>query len=661
MRPKVSTRSLSDVRAVSRLGLFWVLMFVTFFGAAAGRAYSSSIPDGPPANKPDTKTEDGAAKDSKDAKDAKATAPDSAAASGGASTEEQIRILNEKMKALEDFIREQKKESDEKVARLERSIEQQQKLAQALQEQLDRTRAPTRATGGGPVVAVQPSPEANDARRPADSGGSVATEANEPTTDGARSAGSPAPGNINPPAGSDGTIAAPNASGKPAQDQAESPLALKIGSAYITPVGFADLQMYYRSTNVGSGLGTNFGSIPFSNTPQGQLSETRFTAQASRIGARFDTMIHDAHVIGYFESDFLGFAPVNGPVTTNSYSERIRLAWVDVWKGKFEVLGGQSWSLMTPDRNSLSPMPQDVYYPHLDPNNQLGLTWSRDPQVRFVYHASDTVTLGVSAEQAEQYIGGSGGAGVITLPSALSTAYAGELDNGNTTLTVPNVAPDFVAKIAFDPRIAGRLFHVEFAGLERNFKVYNPVSKQTFTATGGGGSINLYLQLVKNLRLVSDNFYSDGGGRYVFGLEPDLVIRGNGSISLVRTMSTIQGLEYQITPRTLIWGYYGGVYAAKNVVIDPVTHALVGFGYQGSPSSQSRALQEPSFGISRSLWKDHRYGELQFNVQYSYVTRSPWFAPVTGPTTASTNMLFLDMRFLLPGAPPKLPYSYQQY
>jgi TolA-binding protein len=41
--------------------------------------------------------------------------------------------------------------------------------------------------------------------------------------------------------------------------QEPSPLSLRIGSAYLTPLGFMDFTAFYRSTNTGSGIGTNFG------------------------------------------------------------------------------------------------------------------------------------------------------------------------------------------------------------------------------------------------------------------------------------------------------------------------------------------------------------------------------------------------------------------
>ena len=614
---------------------------------AKSPTYNDAPADKPGANDEDSKSNDAKAKtDPESTKDSKGPGAGAAAPA----TEEQIRALSDRMKALEDLLKEERKESDEKVSRLQRIIEQQQKLTEALQAELSSRLGlkPAGVSDGTPESALATAP--GDRPTPEAAGPPVASA----SAPGATPAGS-GPNALTATAP---TAATTNTRSAKTSQEEPSPLSLKIGSAYITPVGYADFLLYYRSTDVGSGLSTNFGSIPFANTPQGQLSELRTTAQASRLGARIDVMVHDAHVLGYFETDFLGAVPGNAAVTSNSASQRIRLAWIDVRKGKFEVLGGQSWSLLTPDKNSLSPLPNDVYYGHLDPGNQLGLTWKRDPQIRFVYHAADWLTFGVSAEQPEQYIGGSGGAGVVTLPSALASAYGTELDNGNTTQTVPNVAPDFIVKVAFDPKVNGRDLHVELNGLERNFKVFNPLSQKSFSATGGGGSLNLSLQVLKQLRLISENFYSDGGGRYVFGEAPDLVIRGDGSISLVRTYSTFQGFEAPFTDKTTIYAYFGGVYAAKNTVFDPATHTLVGFGYPGAPTSQNRAIEEPTFGFSHTFWRDPRYGALQMNLQYSYVTRSPWIAPAKGPTTANTNMLFVDFRYILPGAPPKLPLSY---
>ena len=178
------------------------------------------------------------------------------------------------------------------------------------------------------------------------------------------------------------------------QGQEPQPLSFRIGSAYITPVGFMDFTAVFRSTNPGSGIGTNFGSIPFNNTAAGKLTEVRLSAQNSRIGFRVDANVKGANVIGYFESDFLGAVPGNVSVSSNSAPNRLRLYWVDVRKGKIEFMGGQSWSMLTPNRKGLSPIPGDLFYSQdIDVNYQAGLVWSRDPQFRVIYHPSKSVAL----------------------------------------------------------------------------------------------------------------------------------------------------------------------------------------------------------------------------------------------------------------------------
>ena len=55
-----------------------------------------------------------------------------------------------------------------------------------------------------------------------------------------------------------------------------------------TPIGFMDLTNTYRSTNAGTSLQTNFGSIPYNNGVTGRLSEDKLSAANSRIGFRTD-------------------------------------------------------------------------------------------------------------------------------------------------------------------------------------------------------------------------------------------------------------------------------------------------------------------------------------------------------------------------------------
>ncbi len=419
---------------------------------------------------------------------------------------------------------------------------------------------------------------------------------------------------------------------------------LKIGNATLTPVGFVDATAFFRSRNLGSGIGASFGSLPFSNTVPGHMAETRMTIQNSRFGLQYDSQFNDNKVRGYMETDFLGAQPTNAFVTSNSDSLRIRLYWVDLTRGKFEFLAGQSWSLLTPGRDGISPMPSDIFYTQdMDTNYQVGLTWSRQLQFRFVYHASPAVTAALSLENAEQYVGGA-----VTLPSGFNS---GEVSTGSATST-PNVFPDVIGKLAFDPKVGGKHMHIEFAGLLSTFKTYNATTNMSSTVEGGGGSFNFNLELFKNFRLVESSFYSSGGGRYLYGLGPDFIVRPDGSPSLVQAESGIGGFEYQVTPKTMFYGYYGGAYYSRNYSVIPSgsggAPTYVGYGYTGSPSSANRAIQEGTFGVIQTFWKNAHYGALQLITQYSYLTRAPWYVAPGAPKNANLSEAYADIRYVLP-------------
>ena len=425
------------------------------------------------------------------------------------------------------------------------------------------------------------------------------------------------------------------------KDAPEAPISISIGNATLTPLGFLDATAFFRSTNLGSGIGSSFGAAPFSGTPQGALSETRFSVQNSRLGLMFDSTVGSNAVRGYVEADFLGFQPVNAFVTSNSNSLRSRLYWFDLKHGKFEFLAGQSWSMLTPNRTGLSPMPSDIFYSlNMDTNYQVGLTWARQLQFRFIYRPTDNLSMGVSIENPEQYVGGA-----VVLPKSFSSS---EVDNGTNTAT-PNLFPDIVGKIAYDGHVGGKIEHVEVAGLLSQFRTYSSTLPGTSSMTGGGASVNFNLELFKNFHAIASTFYSDGGGRYIFGLAQDIVITPNGTPSLVHAESAIGGFEYQATPSMMYYGYYGGTYIGQNFSTIPGTPpTYVGYGFPGSSSSANRSVQEPTFGIIRTFWKNPKYGALQMITQYSYLTRAPWYVAINTPKNAHLGMAYVDVRYILP-------------
>lgn len=431
----------------------------------------------------------------------------------------------------------------------------------------------------------------------------------------------------------------------------QSPLFFKIGGAEFSPLGFMDFTTVFRSTDVGSGIGTSFGGIPFNgSSPTGEMSELRFSAQNSRVGLKVDANPGDFNVRGYIEADFLGNAATNLEIGSHSDTLRMRLYWVDVHKGKIEILAGQSWSMMTPNRVGISPMPGDIFYSQdMDTNYQVGLVWLRTPGFRFIIHPNDNVAWGFALEDPEQYTGG-----LDTFPTGFNTA---QVDDAGGNSKTPNKAPDIISKLAFDthPNGNGRNFHVEVAGLYRVFRLNTPALGNVSTS-GGGGSINANLELAKGFHLIANTFWSDGGGRYIFQLGPDLTVdvNGNGNFvpSPLHAGSGIAGIEASVK-KSLLYAYYGAAYFGRDFIATTGTGGTTtytGYGYPGSGSSQNRTIQEPTIGLVQTFWKNPNYGDLKLITQISYLSRNPWSVTGTPGNAASAHlgMAYADLRYDLP-------------
>jgi hypothetical protein len=486
-------------------------------------------------------------------------------------------------------------------------------------------------------------------------------------------------------------------------EEKPSPLYFKIGGAEFYPLGFMDMTGFYRTTQLG-GIGTNFGAIAFNNSlPAGRISEARFTAQNSRIGLRTHAKFGAADVTGYLEADFLGFLAPNGHDTSNSDSLRLRLYWVDYKLGKFEMLGGQSWSFLTPNRNGLGALPGDLFYSQdVDTNYQLGLTWTRQAGIRFILHPTSNWGIGLAFENPQQTLPGS-----VVLPGFNSAnvafsatgAYGGQFDTNSSNnsnaqavnnTNVPNLHPDIILKTAFDAKPGGHQVHFDVAGLMRSFKAVNllqttSTATNTLTSTihGGGVAATMNLELIKNFRFIGTGFYSYAGGRYIASTAgPDLIVKPDGTLSGIHSGSGIGGFEYQPNPKTLIYAYYSGAYFGQNVARNFVNTGVAGstagtlctvtgnYGYGdfgkgkavvtagtgscsalvpgASPNSANRYIYEPTFGIHYYMWRNPNYGDIRLMTQYSYVSRTPWFVAAGTPSTAHLSMIYVNLRYDLP-------------
>jgi len=437
----------------------------------------------------------------------------------------------------------------------------------------------------------------------------------------------------------------------------DPPLSIHFGKASLTPGGWVDFTSYYRSSDVGSGLGTSFSTIPYSNTVFGGLSETRFTAQGSRLSLRADETFGPVKVFGYAEADFNGYLPPNGYVSTNSDSLRLRVYFTDLKSGRWELLAGQSWSMLTPNRVGVSPFLSEIYNTlHLDSNYQVGLTYARQTQIRTVYHFTNNLALGFSAENPQQFSGGA-----VTFPSLFNTSQSdlgSSSGNGGGTAT-PNVHPDLIAKLSLDAPWGGRAWHLETAGLLTAVGILTPSSITKSSSSkdireGGGISAAANIEVARNLHLIATGFWSDGGGRYIGGLGPAFVVAQPDTTSspfsarLVHSGSTIAGVEWRASKRNVIALTYSGAYFGRSFSVDPSSGALVGYGFRGSANSNNRAVQEGTLATQTMLWTRPGYGSVQVITQSSYITRSPWNLDPASPRYAHLFAGYANLRYVLP-------------
>jgi hypothetical protein len=237
------------------------------------------------------------------------------------------------------------------------------------------------------------------------------------------------------------------------------------------------------------------------------------------------------------------------------------------------------------------------------------------------------------------------------LPAAFTSLAGTQFDNGSSNYGAPNLHPDIIFKGALDGHAGDKLLHLEAAGIVRTFKAAygsgTPTAYHTSSATAASGEVNANLEVAKGFRLIANTFFGSGNGRYVFGQAPDVIVRADGSISPVHTYSTVDGFEANATKNTLVYGYYGGIYVKRDVAVD-TNGKLVGYGFTGSPNSQNRAIQQGTFGVVQTLWKNPSYGALSLITQYSYLTRNPWYVAIGAPKDAKTNMYWVNLRYTLP-------------
>jgi len=470
------------------------------------------------------------------------------------------------------------------------------------------------------------------------------------------------------------TVAAQTPPGGAQQPEAQgtaktSPLSFRIGSAEFTPGGFIDFTNVFRSTNTGNILSTSFGSNPFNNTVAGHLTELRTTSQYSRLSLKIASKVLGSDVTGYVETDFNGNDAATVFQGSQPHTMRLRLAYVELKKGPVQLIAGQTWGWLTPNRVGLGTAGADVFTTNnSDANINVGLPYTRPSSLHVIFRTNPHFGFGVGIETQQQFVG------TATLPGGTFGAqFATQADNAAGVPGAPSLHPGLLAKMAFDSNPTGRNVHFELTGIMNSDKVaFTPVGAAagTFTTnskTGGGVEAATIIGFSKSFRFVGNAFWGNGQGRQNVVLGPDFVIRPNGDISLVHSGSGMAGFEAQFTPSTLVAFYYGATYNQRNFFRDTnvAGQPFIGFGCDAAtfgtsgipfttgtglcPTNltQNRSIQEPTLDITHTFWKNPQWGAIGLNLQTSYLTRSPWVVG-QNPKNAHTFMQFVVLRYILP-------------
>jgi hypothetical protein len=455
-------------------------------------------------------------------------------------------------------------------------------------------------------------------------------------------------------------VAAPGAAQTPAAHPAEQPLnptqeiakeqaegpALQAGPAKIRIGGYVGLHGIFRSTNSGGGVGTSFASFPYADTVQGSVSETRLSAQASRLSIRVDAEYPQGarfnRLSGYFEMDFAGSTPGNIAVTTSGAGARLRLAFAEVQYGQSLFLAaGQAFSLLTAPKDQLSIWPADVELTTaVDLNYVAGMVWNRSPQLRLTWRPSRQVNWAVSVENPEQQLG----SGVVTLPACCASDIDVQYNTGADELRAPNLMPDFSTRVTYSPRNS---VHIDAGGVLRVFRHTVVPHDEDFKTAGGGGSFNVRVNPTKSTRIFGQLAIGSGMGRYVGGLVPDAAFHGDGSISLIHTTSWVGAAEQTLTPRLSVAAYYSGVNTADTYFTDR-DGQFIGFGFPGSATNNNRTIREFTLTGAYQIVRTPDRGSAQLNSQVAWLKREPWSIPASALSSARSFMFLAQVRYNLP-------------
>lgn len=504
----------------------------------------------------------------------------------------------------------------------------------------------------------------------------------------------------------------------------------------IQPGGFFAAEGVYRNRAISNDVNTDFKGIPMPGSSQAKASELNFSGRQSQLTLLVTGKLDNIRLRGYEEGDFLSAGTTSNNNQTNSYTFRQRQIWAQATLDSgWQFTGGQMWTLVTETSHLLDPL-TEVRPRTIDAQYTLGFSWARQFGFRISKNFGDKFAVGLSVENPQTTFtahsfainnvvahNGVAGSNDVTIFSTVS--------NGNFLLGAPgdlsglynnqanysfNAAPDFVFKAALEPGWG----HYEVFGLVSTFRsrifpcaVSTPVpvgacpvstasvlGATNDTRAGGGFGANARAPFFhKHLEVGLHGLVGSGVGRYADSAEPDVTIRGDGTLALLRSVQGLGSLELHLGSKLDIYGYAGGDYSGKGSYTS-ATGGITGYGsgafsnagcgletlpnggqtlatsvsvpvsaggsgtkistgqtptaYNGflpgslgACTADTRSLLEGTLGFWYRFYNGPR-GRLQYGLQYSYVTRNAWGDNAGHAPHGVENMGFASFRYYLP-------------
>ena len=284
-----------------------------------------------------------------------------------------------------------------------------------------------------------------------------------------------------------------------------------------------------------------------------------------------------------------------------------------------------------------------------------------------------------------------------------------------------NVAPDVIVKFTADSKMT----HFEIGGVARFFRErYYPTigfttaaatsvpsgSATNMTSTGGGFFLNGRVKATPFVDLGIHIMQGTGVARYGTSNLGDVIAKPLGGLEPLRSSQGLLSIETHPTKKLDVYGYAGGEYLQRtyyttslvsgtNTIFYNVGYAPListytvatatpnvitaytlgqndaGCNIESPPSTNNgypttaasscsgttRAVIEGSFGFTYRLYSSPKFGRLQYQMVYSYLTKEGWTGVATGSAAnvlagtavyggpkATDNMVFTGLRYYIP-------------